>query len=99
MPKGTRAYDFADIQDKALRFIVQLLAGRVLRKCQPNEVPAGAIDLVAQAKEGKQYNWCMYLLNHFMEDCTSTQEHNQPFHYSWLLVLMAFVTWKESKYT
>ena len=54
--KGTRAYDSVDIQDHALRFAVQLLAGRVLRKRQPSEVPAKAIDLVAQVKEGMQYN-------------------------------------------
>ena len=41
----------------------------------------------------------MYLLNQFMEDCRAMQENNQPFHYSWLIVLMAFVTWKEPKYT
>ena len=52
-PKGMRAYDYADIQNQALRFTVQLLAGWVLRKCQPNEVLTRAIDLVAQAKEGK----------------------------------------------
>ena len=34
-----------------------------------------------------------------MEDCRVVQENNQPFHYSWLLVLMAFITWKEPKYT
>ena len=55
LSKGTRAYDFVDIQDQSLRFTVQLLAGGALRKCRPNEVPARSIDLVAQAKEGKQY--------------------------------------------
>ena len=43
--KGTRAYDFADIHDQALRFIVQLLAGHILRKCRPNQVPIVAIEL------------------------------------------------------
>lgn len=33
LSKGTKAYDVADIQDQVLRFIVQLLVGRVLRKC------------------------------------------------------------------
>ena len=32
LSKGTRAYDSADIQDQALKFTVQLLAGWVLRK-------------------------------------------------------------------
>ena len=34
LSKGTGAYDVADIQYQALRFTVQLLAGRVLRKCR-----------------------------------------------------------------
>ena len=34
-----------------------------------------------------------------MEDCVGAQEYNQPLHYSWLLVLMAFVMWKEPKYS
>jgi hypothetical protein len=33
-----------------------------------------------------------------MEECVGAQEHNQPFHYSWLLVLIAFVSWKEPKH-
>ena len=66
--KGMRAYDSIDIQDQALQFMVQLLVGQVLRKCRPSEVPAREIDLVVQEKEGMQYNWCLYLLNHFMED-------------------------------
>jgi hypothetical protein len=40
-------YDTAEIEDKALRFIVQLLARRVLRKCRPTEVPAAAVELAA----------------------------------------------------
>ena len=69
LSKGMRSYDSAEIQDQSLRFTVQLLDGWVLRKCQPNEVPTGGIDLATQPKEGKQYNWCLYLLNQFMEDC------------------------------
>lgn len=63
LTKGTRAYDPMNIEDCSLCFIIQLLAGKVLRKCRPNEVPKGAIDLSAHVKEGKQYSWCVYLLN------------------------------------
>ena len=71
----------------------------MLRKCRPNGVPAATIELASQEKEGQAYNWCLYLLNQFMEDCIETQEYNQPFHYNWLLVLMAFVMWKEPKHS
>lgn len=53
LTKGMRAYDSADIEDRALQFTVQLLVGRVLRKCRPNEVPTWAIDLSTHVKEGK----------------------------------------------
>jgi len=33
LSKGSKAYDAMNIQDQALRFTVQLLPGRVLRKC------------------------------------------------------------------
>ena len=59
----------------------------------------GAIDLATHSKEGKQYNWCLYLLDQFMGDCKAAQESNQLFHYSWLIILMAFVTWKEPSHT
>lgn len=87
-----------DIEDEMLRFIVQLLAGRVLRKCKPTEVPIVAVDLAAQEKDEKSYNWCLYLLNQFMEDYVGAQENNQLFHYSWLLVLITFVSWEEPKH-
>lgn len=99
LAKGTRAYDSADIQDHALWFTVQLLARPILRKCIPNEVTVGAIDLEVHAKEGKQYNWCLYLLNQFMDDYKATQESNQLFHYSQMLFLMVFVTWKGPSHT
>ena len=99
LTKGTRPYDFADIEDHALRFTIQLLVGRVLKKCQPSEVPTGAIDLVVHAKECKQYKWCLYLLNQFMDDCKDAQESNQLFHCSWLIILMVFVSWKEPNHT
>lgn len=99
LKKGTRAYNLANIEDQAIHFTIQLLATRVLRKCRPNEVSAGAIDLALHTKDGKQYNWCFYLFNQFMDDCKVAQEHNHMFHYSWLLIIMAFVTWKEPNHS
>ena len=56
LSKGGRAYDVEDIKDEALRFTVQLLVGRVLRKCRPTKVPTIAVEVVAQEKDGKPYN-------------------------------------------
>ena len=53
------------------------------------------IELADIARDGLQYNWALYLLNQFIEDCIATQDQNQPFHYAWLLILIGFVGWKE----
>jgi hypothetical protein len=34
-----------------------------------------------------------------MDDYRAAQERNQLFHYSWLLIIMAFITWKESTHS
>ena len=54
--RGGRAYDATRIEDKPLWFTVQLLAGRVLRKCRPNQVLGPMIELADTARDGVQYN-------------------------------------------
>ena len=66
--RGGRAYDAMQIEDKPLHFTVQLLAGQLLRKRRPNQVPRLAIELAYTARDGVQYNWSSYLLNQFNED-------------------------------
>ena len=69
----------------------------MLRKCRPNQVPGLSIEVAVATRDGKQYNWSLYLLNQFNEDCKVAQDHNQPFHYAWLLILIGFIGWKEPK--
>ena len=40
-----------------------------------------------------------YLLNSFLEDCKDTQDWGSKFHYSWLLILIGIVGWKEPVYS
>lgn len=37
------------------------------------------------------------MLNQFIEDCRAAQETTQPLHYSWLLIIIVFVRWKEPR--
>ena len=97
LTRGGQAYGATQIEVKSLRFTVQLLAGRVLQKCRPNQVLGPKIELVNTARDGVQYNWSFYLLNQFNEDCRVAQDQNQPFHYARLLILIGFVGWKEPK--
>jgi hypothetical protein len=39
-----------------------------------------------------------YLLNSFLEDCKDTQYWGSEFHYSWLLILISLIGWKEPVY-
>ena len=90
LQKGGRAFDAAIIEHDMVRFTVQLLAGRLLRTCHPIEAPATVVDLAHYVKEGVEYNWSLYLLNQFIEDYKAMQETLQPFHYSWLLIIIEF---------
>ena len=41
-------------------------------------------------------NWSLFLLNQFLED-TLVAQIRSPFSYSWLLILIALVSWMEPK--
>ena len=68
-----------------------------MRKCKPNQVSGPAIELEDTTRDGAQYNWALYLMNQFNDDCIAMQDHNHSFHYAWLLILIGFVGWKEPK--
>ena len=66
-----------------------------MQKCRPNEVVAPVVSIDTNCAEGYSYNWAAYIAKEFLEDVHDTQEKGRPFHYSWLLVLIALVGWKE----
>ena len=55
------------------------------------------IKLADTARDEVQYNWALYLLNQFNNDYIAAQDHNQLFHYVWLMILIGIVGWKEPK--
>ena len=83
------------IEDQNILFAAELLAYKLLRKCRPNEVPAPVIRIAINCAEGYTYNWAAYLTREFLEDARDAQEKGRPFHYSWLLILIALIGWKE----
>jgi hypothetical protein len=44
-------------------------------------------------------SWAPYLLNLFLDDCRDVQDLGTKFHYSWLLILIALIGWREPQYT
>ena len=93
--KGKRGYQTSRLQHQNIHFTVELLACKLMRKCRLNEVPTPIVSIVANCAEGYSYNWAAYIAKEFLEDVRDAQEKGRPFHYSWLLVLITLVGWRE----
>jgi hypothetical protein len=39
-------------------------------------------------------NWAQYLVNQLELDCREAQDQGYEFHFSWLLILVAFIAWE-----
>jgi hypothetical protein len=85
----------ASISDDVVGFVTRVLAYKLLRKCWKDEVLAAVITTVEKSVEGVQMNWDMFLVNKFLTDFTEAQEKGMEFHYAWLLILIALVSWRE----
>jgi hypothetical protein len=91
--KGKRGYKVASIQNGAVRLACQLIAGNIVRKNKPTQVMEFVADLVRKCIEGLQMNWVSYLINQLEKHCREAQDQGYEFHFSWLLILIAFISW------
>jgi hypothetical protein len=96
--RGKRGLDVKNISDDNVQFATQVLACKLLHKCQKDEVPAAVIAAVEKCIEGVQMNWATFLVNQFLQDCIEAQEKGTKFHYAWILILIVLVGWKEPGY-
>jgi hypothetical protein len=96
--RGKRGLDVKNINDKNVRFVTQVLACKLLRKCHKDEVSTAVIAATEKCMEGVQMNWATFLVNKFLQDCTEAQEKGTEFHYAWFLILIVLVGWKEPGY-
>ena len=78
----------------ALRLACQLIADKLVRKNHPTQVIGFVVDLAGKCVEGMQMNWANYLVNELEKDFREAWDLGYEFHYSWLIILIAFVTWK-----
>ena len=74
------------------------MACKLLRKCCREEVPAGVFIVAVQCVEGTTVSWAPYLLKFFLDDCKDAKDLGTKFHYSWLIMLIAFMGWREPRY-
>lgn len=92
--KGKRGYKVASIQDGTVCLACQLIAGKLVRKNRPTQVTRFVVDLAGKCIEGMQMNWASYLVSELEKDCREAQDQGYEFHFSWLLILIAFVVWE-----
>jgi hypothetical protein len=89
--KGTRGYKVASIQSDTMRLSCQLIAGKLVHKNRPTQVTGFVVDLAGKCAEGLHMNWAKYLVNQLELDCREAQDQGYEFHFSWLLILIAFM--------
>jgi hypothetical protein len=91
--KGMRGYKVASIQNGVVHLACKLLAGKLVRKNIPTQVTGFVVDLARKCVEGLQMNWVKYLFNQLELYCREAQDQGYEFHFSWLLILIAFISW------
>jgi hypothetical protein len=96
--RGSHKTIIKRISDAVTRMDTKIMACKLLRKCRKEEVTVGVVT-VAKCVEGTTLSWAPYLLNLFLDDCKDTRDLGTEFHYSWLLILIALLGWKELKYS
>ena len=65
-------------------------------KVRPKEVIGSVFRLAIDVTKGKNFNWSLFLLNIFLQDCSQGQDdENHSFHFLWMLILIAFMAWRE----
>jgi len=93
--RGACGLKVEEINDSTVKFGTQLLAGKLLRNQRPNEVSAGCICATAKCAMEVTMSWAHFLVEELRVDCLEAQENKGSFHYSWLLILIALIGWRE----
>jgi hypothetical protein len=70
-----------------------LISGNLVRKNKPTQVTGFVVDLARKCMEGLKMKWASYLVNQLEQYCRKAQDHGYEFHFSWLLILIAFIAW------
>jgi hypothetical protein len=97
--RGMRGIIIKRINDVATQMDAKILSCKLLRKFHREEVSTGVVAVAAQCVEGTTVSWVPYLLHLFLDECKDAQDLGTKFHYSWILMLIAIMGWKEPNYT
>lgn len=92
LEKKKRGYAISNINNPVIKVTMQILVGKVIRKCYTDEVPTLVVALAVQCVKCVQFKWANYLCREFLENYREAQKQGNFFYYVWLLlsiVLMA----------
>jgi hypothetical protein len=95
---GTRGIILKRINDVSTQMGAKILSCKLLRNFRREEVPTWVVAVAAQCVEGTTVRWEPYLLNLFLDGCKDAQDLGTKFHYSWLIMLIGFMGWREPRY-
>jgi hypothetical protein len=76
----------------------KILSCKLLRRCCREEVPVGVVVVADQCVEGTIVRWAPYLFKLFLDDFKDAQDLGTEFHYTWLIMLIAFMGCREPRY-
>jgi len=81
--RGSICMVIKNINEPTTRFMTNMMAYNLLRKCHKEEAPKGVVEEVTQCAKGIVPSWAPYLLNCFLEDCRDAHDSGIDFHYPW----------------
>ena len=70
-----------------------MIVGKIVQNNRPTQVTGFVVDLAGKCVEGIQMNWEKYLVNQLYQDYHKAQDQGYDFHFSWLLIIIAFIAW------
>ena len=89
--KKLHGYSITSINNPTVKISMQILDGKVMRKCHTDELLEPIISLASQSAEGMQFNWSRYLCSEFLADFHEAQDERKTFHYAWFLLSILLV--------
>ena len=90
-----RAYRIDSINDRVVRIGARILASKIVRKNRLVQCNSGVVSYAELCAKGVQMNWSVFLMNQLAEEAVAAQAGERSFTYSWLLILIALVSWME----
>lgn len=91
--KKSCGYSIKYIDNPVVKILTQILAGKVMRKCRTDEVPASVILLATQCAKGVQFNWSHYLCSKFLANFAMVKMIETPSTMHGCCFLLCWLLW------